>query len=376
MNHDGLLLLVDLVVKKGDAGLHNSFCLFFLARSMAKICPVAAASSGTNLHQFNKKIQVQVEAVVRIVCASVLGSILGSERRSEATKSGAGQRTMALVSLGACVFTICGQGFVMEVAREAAKGPNALPGIENASVDASRMASTITTGVGFLGAGVISNNRMPDGRFDPESAKRGLTTAATIWMAAAVGSAVGAGLYYAGVAFLLSSLFVLGIGKRLDTGALREKVVLSRQIIAADNPVDSDINATRSVTGSSGSNTTTTTLEYKVSSMEADDDSKVGSTNTKTTWLEGLDGSDSTSHGKKGPLVEAVTTTSSTRKKECIEGVEGTLVNSTSVDTPKVEVKEAKKVDHYVDKFLKAADVRNKDTVVDEEENESQQIIW
>ncbi|MBI2857897.1 MAG: MgtC/SapB family protein, partial [Chloroflexi bacterium] len=97
----------------------------------------------------------------------------------ERTKAGkpAGMRTLALVSLGAALFTVTSIfGF--------------------AAADVSRVAAGVVTGVGFLGAGAILRGG--------DSQIQGLTTAASIWTVAAAGVAVGAGMYVlAGVATVL-----------------------------------------------------------------------------------------------------------------------------------------------------------------------------
>jgi putative Mg2+ transporter-C (MgtC) family protein len=104
---------------------------------------------------------------LRIVIALVLGLALGTER--EARGHPAGIKTMALISVGACMFTVMGL----------------LP-VFGTRVDPTRIAAQIVTGVGFLGAGAI----MRQG-----SDVHGLTTAASIWVAASVGMAVGFAYY-------------------------------------------------------------------------------------------------------------------------------------------------------------------------------------
>ena len=105
----------------------------------------------------------------RVVLAFILGGLLGFER--ERAHRPAGLRTHMLVAGGAACFTIASIfGF----------------GAERGIVDTSRVAAQVVTGVGFLGAGTI---------FRTESTVRGLTTAASIWMVAALGLLVGAGMY-------------------------------------------------------------------------------------------------------------------------------------------------------------------------------------
>jgi hypothetical protein len=116
-------------------------------------CPVSAAT--------------EIRLMIRLVYAALLGSALGMERSF--AKHSAGVRTMSLVSMGACCFTIC-----------------SCYGFSNfARVDVSRMASNVASGVGFVGAGVITtsvHNQDGSNRSNPQNnIVHGLTTAATIW---------------------------------------------------------------------------------------------------------------------------------------------------------------------------------------------------
>jgi putative Mg2+ transporter-C (MgtC) family protein len=109
--------------------------------------------------------------VALVLIAFGLTSLVGLERRLR--RKSAGLRTHALVGTGSAVFTLV-----------SAYGFDALPGID-AGPDPSRVAAQIITGIGFLGAGVIFTNR---------DVVHGLTTAASIWLSAAIGMACGAGL--------------------------------------------------------------------------------------------------------------------------------------------------------------------------------------
>lgn len=117
----------------------------------------------------------EVEALVRVGIATVLGAMLGLER--EVTGKPAGLRTHMLVAEGAALF-MAGSILLTEQ-----YGVMSEPNIR---ADVTRVASTIVTGVGFLGAGMILRSR--DRVF-------GLTTAAGIWVAAAIGTLAGAGFY-------------------------------------------------------------------------------------------------------------------------------------------------------------------------------------
>ena len=113
--------------------------------------------------------QLDVEMLVRIVLAFVLGGIIGYER--ESIQRPAGLRTHMLVAAGSAAFTlVSAYGF---------EG-------EGTVRDPSRIAAQVVTGIGFLGAGTI---------WRTTDTVRGLTTAASIWLVAATGMLVGAGLY-------------------------------------------------------------------------------------------------------------------------------------------------------------------------------------
>ena len=120
--------------------------------------------------------------VVRLTVAAVLGGLLGWER--EHAGKAAGVRTHMLVSMGAALFVL--------VAQQA--------GIEPA--DNSRVLQGIIAGVGFLGAGTILKG-------DAESQVKGLTTAAGIWLTAAIGVAAGLGRETTAVLSTLLALLVL-----------------------------------------------------------------------------------------------------------------------------------------------------------------------
>ena len=127
--------------------------------------------------------------LLRLGLALVLGAIIGAER--ESSEHSAGLRTNALVALGASLFTVVsGYGFAD------------LIGMAHVQLDPSRIASYVVAGIGFLGAGTIFLQR------DKEKVK-GLTTAATIWIVAAIGLACGSGLLLEAVAGTIMALIVL-----------------------------------------------------------------------------------------------------------------------------------------------------------------------
>jgi putative Mg2+ transporter-C (MgtC) family protein len=111
----------------------------------------------------------------RVLLAAALGGVIGFER--EFRDQPAGFRTHILVSLGAALFTMAG-----------AYGVSNFVAAGGVSFDPTRIAAQVVTGIGFLGAGAILSHGLT---------VRGLTTAAALWVTAAVGVAVGLG-YFAG----------------------------------------------------------------------------------------------------------------------------------------------------------------------------------
>lgn len=136
-----------------------------------------------------------VRIVTRIMVAAFLGAIIGIER--ERAGKSAGLRTHMLVVLGATLFVVAGLDFGMT------------------STDISRVIQGLTAGVGFLGAGAILKP-------GDEREVKGLTTAAGIWMTAAVGVAVGLGRYGVAVISVALAWMILAVGRELERGLERK----------------------------------------------------------------------------------------------------------------------------------------------------------
>ena len=138
------------------------------------------------------------EIALRLVMATALAGLVGLDR--EHRRSAAGLRTHALVGMSSCLLMIV-----------SAFGFADILGTPGVGLDPSRIAAQIVTGIGFLGAGTIIAHG---------ESVRGLTTAASIWTVAALGIAVGAGMYRAalfGTALALIVLLVMRpIERRLD----------------------------------------------------------------------------------------------------------------------------------------------------------------
>lgn len=122
-----------------------------------------------------------LQDLIKLGVAVLMGGIIGAER--ERHKKAVGLRTLILISMGSALFTM------LSISVGEAFGG-----------DTSRIASTVVSGIGFLGAGVI---------LEEHGRVTGLTTAATIWMAAALGMAAGAGEYILSAAATLIAILVL-----------------------------------------------------------------------------------------------------------------------------------------------------------------------
>ncbi len=120
-------------------------------------------------------MELEVEDVIKLLISFALGVVIGTER--EYRSKSAGLRTLILIAVGSTLFTII----------STKTGP-----------DAGRIAANIVTGIGFLGAGII---------FREDNRVVGLTTAAIVWVTAALGMGIGTGQYLITLsAFLISGL--------------------------------------------------------------------------------------------------------------------------------------------------------------------------
>ena len=137
-----------------------------------------------------------VEVVARLLATVVLCGLIGLER--ETRDQAAGFRTHILLGLGAALFTLVSAYGFPEFSRAALES-----GGRGVQFDPTRIAAQVVTGVGFLGAGAIIRRGLD---------VRGLTTAASLWAAAAIGLAAGAGFYFgaaATTAVVLIALYLL-----------------------------------------------------------------------------------------------------------------------------------------------------------------------
>lgn len=128
--------------------------------------------------------QWEVLDLIKAISSLLVGMMLGAER--ELKDKAAGFRTITLICLGSTLFTVLSYK---------------LGGGE--SEDATRIASYVVSGIGFLGAGVI---------FKDGFSINGLTTASIIWIAAAIGMSIGFGQFYTALTFLAASFFIIHLG--------------------------------------------------------------------------------------------------------------------------------------------------------------------
>lgn len=125
----------------------------------------------------------EIDIAIKLLAACALGGLIGFSREKE--KKAAGLRTHILVTLGSALFTAISIYF-----------SQAFPGS-----DAARIASNIVVGIGFIGAGTIIQN--------PQGSIVGITTAASVWVAAGIGMAIGCGFYFAGTFAALLTILAL-----------------------------------------------------------------------------------------------------------------------------------------------------------------------
>lgn len=158
--------------------------------------------------------ELDVTLLLRLLLASLLGGIIGLEREIHGRP--AGFRTHLLVSLGSCLFCICSVEFYRIFGD--------FSGINPIGVDPGRIAAQVVTGIGFLGAGAIIREK---------ASIRGLTTAACLWVAAALGIACSIGLFYLAICVTAVALISLLLLKQVEK-RLRRDTYLTVRIWGSD----------------------------------------------------------------------------------------------------------------------------------------------
>ncbi len=158
---------------------------------------------------------INYEYIIRITIAVIFGFCIGLER--ELTNKYAGLRTHILVCLGACVFTLISiYGFPTF-----APGDNVIIDHATGVRDTSRVAAQIVTGIGFIGAGTVLRNG---------PIVLGLTTAATLWIAASIGMACGAGMFDIAFAGTILSILTLVSIRVFERKVLPTSTKITRRV--------------------------------------------------------------------------------------------------------------------------------------------------
>lgn len=150
----------------------------------------------------------EIEFVIRLILSSICGGLVGLERSRK--RKEAGIRTHIIVALGAAMMMIVSKYGFFDVLQ-----------YQDITLDASRLAANVVTGISFLGAGVI---------FVRGVSIRGLTTAAGIWATAGIGLAIGAGMYIVGIFTTILIVFI--------------QIVMHRHLKKFDGPVYETISVT------------------------------------------------------------------------------------------------------------------------------------
>ena len=151
---------------------------------------------------FQNYFQIEnADILLRIIFSIILGSIIGFER--EITNKSAGLRTQILVCLGSCIFTILSiYGFSTAVSLYPIGDP-------------SRVAAQIITGIGFIGAGTVLRQGLT---------VTGLTTASTLWIAAAIGMSCGCGKLSIAVVSTILTIAILVLIRIFEVKIMPKKI--------------------------------------------------------------------------------------------------------------------------------------------------------
>ena len=174
-----------------------------------------------------------LDVVVRVVVGALLGAVVGIERESAGQE--AGFRTHLLLAMGAALFGVASVGAFDSFVTERAA--------TNVQIDVTRIASYVAAGIGFIGGGVIVKH---------QGNVRGMTTAASVWVAAAIGLSAGLGFWAGAVSATLVALVALyalkPISHRIRARSEQPELVVSLSPTAA--PSTSDISTVVEACGS------------------------------------------------------------------------------------------------------------------------------
>ena len=162
--------------------------------------------------------ELRLDLLVKLALATFLGGAIGWER--EASGKPAGLRTNILICVGATLLTDLSVGFA-ELTAPAVGAPDVV------RADPARIAAQIVSGIGFLGAGTIMQAR---------GSVSGLTTAATLWVVAAIGMSVGAGAFLEAAGTALLVLVILMPLGRVENRIERRRQGRQVRLVVLDRP--------------------------------------------------------------------------------------------------------------------------------------------
>lgn len=188
---------------------------------------------------------IWTEVLLRLFLASFFGALIGLER--ERKHWAAGLRTHMMVCVGASLIMIV-----------SAFGFRDILGTANVALDPSRIAAQVVSGIGFIGAGAIL--------FSRQETIRGLTTASSIWVVAAIGLAVGGGLYFAASATTVIALVILWVLNSLEINFFRK--ANKKELKVVTDLSFNSIDLFKDLLNSEG-------LKYQTLTMEKDQDTFV-----------------------------------------------------------------------------------------------------
>ncbi len=154
---------------------------------------------------------LNLSIIFKLVLASLLGGLIGLER--ELHRKPAGLRTNLFMCVGSALFTILSREVAVRF---------------GAPSDTARIAAQLIPGIGFIGAGAILRDR---------GSVTGITTAATIFVNASVGMAVGAGMYWTAAFTALMCVFALSVLGWFEDRVLKHRVILFRLSVASPDVV-------------------------------------------------------------------------------------------------------------------------------------------
>ena len=156
------------------------------------------------------------EVVIRLVLAILIGGAVGYERESK--NRPAGFRTHILVCLGAAVISLIQEYSISNTIRLIVENPMLASALKT---DSGRLGAQVISGIGFLGAGTIIHEK---------GSVKGLTTAASIWVVACIGLAIGSGYYTLSVLSAISAVIVLVSLKKFEEKFLDKASIIKLEI--------------------------------------------------------------------------------------------------------------------------------------------------